>query len=165
MKISVSIEVLWSLAAQEAVSVRFAEIEPEHFLEALLKVADMPADALVGLAPDPAASRCLIMEALEVQREAARLNLNGTTIRRELRLALGAGNTTHTTEVLHRSPSSRALFERSVRLMEEAGSDVLTPLFLFKAILAAPTPVISRVLGGAAGQAGATTPDEVPWEL
>src|SRR5437660_856163 len=130
MKLSVSIEALWNMAAQEAISVKFLEIEPEHFLEALLKVSEMPLDALVGLVPDPGAARCLASEAIEVQREVARLSIDSTKARRELRIALGAGTSPRTGDVIHRSPASRGIFDTAARLSSDAGGDVLTAAFL-----------------------------------
>src|SRR6266849_6299829 len=123
MKLSISIEAVWNLAAQEAISVRLPEIEPEHLLEALLKLSEMPLDALFGLVPDPAAARCLAIEAVEIQKEVARLSIDSTRTRRDLRVALGSGTSLHTGDVIHRSPASREIFDAAAKLATDTGSD------------------------------------------
>ena len=42
MKIAASIELVMQLAAQEATSGRFKEIEPPHIVAAILKFAELP---------------------------------------------------------------------------------------------------------------------------
>jgi len=42
VKVSKSIEIIWHLAGSEAIAADFGELEPEHFMIAILQFVDQP---------------------------------------------------------------------------------------------------------------------------
>ena len=91
MKASVSIELLWQLAAQEAIVGEFAEIEPEHFFAAMLKFAELPVEELGHLVRGGRVPRELATEVDSVREELDSREIDSTRVRRELRARLGKG--------------------------------------------------------------------------
>lgn len=143
---SITIQAIWILAAQEAISVDFREIEPEHFLEALLRFAESSADAFPCHDLDSNAIDCLNREAGELKADLAKLSIDGTATRRAIRVQLGSGVYKHKGDIIHRSEQCRALFDNAAKSAAQTGEDVITCRVLLDAILSAPTQVIATVL-------------------
>ena len=153
MKVSASIELVWQLAAQEAIASEHKEIEPEHFLAALLKFAELPGDEIEKQAPGSEAVKELVSEVGAVQREFEDRSIDTTLARRELRANLGKGNSPYDGGQKHRSKALRDLFDAAARLADDQGSPALVPQHLLAAILGAPTPVMAKALGRGVGAA------------
>jgi ATP-dependent metalloprotease FtsH len=158
MKVSASIDVLWQLAMGEAVSAEFGEIAPEHFLEAILKLAELNVEDLHRLAPDTQVVRLVSEDVAAVREELNARGINSKRARRELRGLLGKGGSPHRGGDMHRSPASREVFEAAARLAADAGSETLMALHLLQALLASPSPPMLLVLGEAVGQKAEPAP-------
>ena len=87
MKVSASIELIWNLAARESIAGCFPEIGAEHFLQALLKFAELPVEDLDKVAAGPDAARLLAGEVQNVRAELAGRKIESTECRRRLRAA------------------------------------------------------------------------------
>ncbi|MDG4556811.1 MAG: hypothetical protein P9F19_05390 [Candidatus Contendobacter sp.] len=149
MKLSAAVTVIWKLAMHEAVRAAFREIEPEHFLAAVLKFSELP--ALTDL-QDPGGAevaRQLAVEIAAVRGELARRNLDGTTLRRRLRARLGKGVHLSMGEAPHRSAASRALFAQVAQRALERREPCVTATLLLEALWATPTPAMIEVMGNA----------------
>lgn len=160
MKMSVCIELIWKLAAQEAVAGEFKEIEPDHFFAGLLKFSEIPVESM-GSAQDAPPAKLLAAEIAALRDVMGDLAGVSTQVRRELRAKLGSGGVAFDGGQIHRSPASRQLFDSSARLADDAGSDTVTSAHLFAALLASPTPAMTELLGPSPVQKGrpsATTP-------
>ena len=151
MRASASIELIWNMAAQEAIATEFAEVQPEHFLEAILKFVELPLEELARLAPTPNVARELVLEIGNVQKELQSRTIDSTHVRRELRTRLGAGKQPFTGGQLHRSQGARDMFDVAARLADDAQSEALATEHLLQSILQSPTPVMQEVLGEALG--------------
>ena len=151
MKISTSIELVWQLAAKEAISGNFAEIEPDHFFLSLLKFAGLPTSDLDNLAPADRAGSKPSDEVKALNDVFAEHGIDSTTVRRALRSLKGRGNHPFTGGKIHRSEAARKLFEKAVTVVIEAGGQLLTTKHLLEAILLAPTPIIAQFLPEARG--------------
>ena len=105
MKYSPSIEVVMSLAANEAVAGMFREIEIEHLVMGILKYSEMDLEVLrnvVNLGP----TLDLIQEELAELRDIlAGRGLNPTKLRRDLRQVRGVGGRPAAPgSIMHRTP-------------------------------------------------------------
>lgn len=148
MKVSVCIELVWKLAAQEAIAGEFKEIEPDHFFAGLLKFSELPVEKLVAAATDAPPAKQLAAEVTAL-RNALGDYINQTTRwRRELRAQLGKGGVAYKGGEIHRSSASRDLFDSATRLADDAGSEALAPAHLLAALLTSPTLAMTEVLGG-----------------
>lgn len=149
MKVSACIELVWKLAAQEAVAGEFGEIEPDHFFAALLKFSELPVEnPELAHAQDALPAKQLAAD-VNALRDALGDSASDTTrLRREFRERLGKGSVPYTGGQIHRSGASRTLFDEAARLADAAGNEVLSPAHLLAALLASPTPTITNVLGG-----------------
>ena len=127
MKASASIELVWQIATQEAVAAEFAEIEPEHFLAAILKFSELPVDQVGNLAPGADAVREMATAVGKVREELQRRAIDSTRVRRELRVKLGNGGSPPDGGPKHRSQASRDMFDAAARMADEVNSEVLVP--------------------------------------
>lgn len=149
MKLSAALTVIWKLASHEAVTAAFREIEPEHFLAAVLKFSELP---VMGDAqgPDGAdVARQLAAEVVAVRQELARRSLDSTALRRRLRARLGKGDHPPTGEAPHRSAASRTVFTQAAQRATERHQPFITATLLLDALWATPTPVMIEVMGDA----------------
>lgn len=142
MQASAPIEFVWQLAAREAIAADHLRIEPEHFLAAALKFAELPIDR-----GEPGAGAPHALEVEAVRRRLAERAIESTKVRREVRARLGKGGRPYKGGVLHRSDAARSLFDLAARIAVETGSTALSVEHLLEAMLRAPTPVIGAVLG------------------
>lgn len=151
MKLSPSIDVVWRLAANEMAAGEFREIAPEHFCMALLKFAELSAEAADKAEGWPADVEGVISEDAQLLREALRkCGIDSTTCRRKLRGHTGKGGSPYQGGPIHRSTASRALFELAIKLAEEAGSEAVTPLHVLTAMVQSPTPAMAQAVLGKA---------------
>jgi len=151
MKVSASIELLWNMAAQEAIAAEFEEIQPEHFLEALLKFSELPLDQMAAREGGAEVARQLRGEVGAVREALAGRAIDGRALRRQLRSRLGRGNHPYEGGVLHRSGEAKQVFAEAARFADQSESGVFMAIHLLEAVLAAATPAIRDVFGAAAG--------------
>jgi len=149
MKLSASIELVWQLAGREAIAAQFKEIEPEHFLMALLKVSELPVEEADRIAPGAEVAKRLATEVDALRQELADRSIDSTSVRRKLRARLGKGKTPLDGGQMHRSPACRAVFDAAVKLADDAGSETVMIPHVLQSLLASPTPAIAEVLGAA----------------
>ena len=150
MKVCASVELVMQLAGQEAIAAEFKEIEPEHCLAAIFKLAELPVEDVDKLAPGAEVARQLAAEVRAVREELAGRSIDSTRARRKLREKLGKGKCPYDGGQMHRSPASREIFDAAGRLADDAGGETLMATHLLEAMLAKPTPAMKQVLGGAA---------------
>lgn len=147
MKLSAALTVIWKLAMHEAVTAAFREIEPEHFLAAVLKFSELPAITDIQDPGGAEVARQVAAEIAAVRRELARRNLDGTVLRRRLRARLGKGVHPLMGETPHRSAASRALFAQAAQRAAERHEPFITAILLLETLWAAPTPTMIEVMG------------------
>lgn len=137
MKRNYTLDVLWRMALQEAVTARSEYIEPEHFLEALTK-GDVfcRADILnemraVGLDADTLASELRFVPDILVSA-----GINPAQLRRDMRAHLGNGTHEHTPgDIVHRSDRACAILTTAAKISADASLARVHPGALFLAIL------------------------------
>jgi len=161
MDISPGTELVWSLAAREAVLTEMAEVEPEHFFCALLKFTELSADELTGLLETPSSQLvdALRSEQAKVVELLAARRIDSRQARRGLRQALGKGGAAPKGSTVHRSPGGRKLFERAARQAAGDGG-VLKPQHLLAAVLEQPTAAMAPFLAEVAEVAPRLGPDK-----
>jgi len=153
MKVSASIELVWQLACREAIGGHHEAIEPEHFCMALLKLAELPAEQIGRFSPNGVhVANELIRDAEGLRHVIGSAGFSSTEVRRQLRKALGKGGAAYDGGEMHRSDDSRALFDDAARLADEAGSEALTPEYLFAALIMKPTSLIAQIVQREGGE-------------
>jgi len=147
MKVSASIELVWQLACREAIAGRQESIAPEHFCMALLKLAELSSEQFARMSPngDRIAGE-LTRDAEAIRNTLEGGGLSSRQARRQLRKAVGKGEVAYDGGQMHRSDSSRVLFDDAARLADESGSATLTPEHLFSALTAKPTRLIGEIV-------------------
>lgn len=146
MKVSASIELIWQMAGREAVAAEFKEIEPEHFLMALLKYSETPVAEVEKLGAGAEAVKALRADIEALTLELSERNVDAGVLRRELRTVLGKGSTPYKGGSLHRAPATRELFDKAARAAADAGSDTLMGCHVLTTLLESPTPALAQVL-------------------
>jgi len=148
MKVSTSIELVWQLAMREAISADFEKVQPEHFMEGVLKLADLPADQVRQQNGGDSATVRLAKEIEILSKILSDRNIDATQVRRDLRARLGRGDATYAGGMLHRSDASRELFSAAASLASQAGDEALRARHLLAALLALPTEHMKAALSG-----------------
>jgi len=151
MKVSASIELIWNLAAREAVAAEHKEIEPEHFLSAVLKFSELPVEEMDKVGAGAEATKQLAMEVNAVRQELVDRAIKSALVRQQIRVRLGKGSQPYESGVIHRSATSRDLFDAAARLAAERGDEALSAQHLLETMLISPSSVMARVLGDVAG--------------
>ncbi|MCK4882696.1 MAG: hypothetical protein KAS92_06710 [Candidatus Omnitrophica bacterium] len=147
MNISPTIDLVMQLAGREAIAGQFKEIEPEHFLMAILKFAELTSTQLDQIAPE--FSKLLNDELTELCALLDGYNLCGKTtqLRRTLRKNIGRGNHIFSGGVIHRTDASRKLFSAARNKALSDHSNQFKAGHLLDAIFDAPTPKMNELLG------------------
>jgi ATP-dependent Clp protease ATP-binding subunit ClpA len=162
MELSPGVELVWSLAGREMVLARTQEVEPEHFLCALLKFSEMDDSDLEKVASGPSVAKELVTERDEVRAFLKDRSLSSAHCRHDLRRVMGRGSHEHTGGSIHRSDASRQLFEQAARLARQDRSQ-LESRHLLQALLDSPTPAMAKVMGGRESRAPAPVePEALP---
>jgi ATP-dependent Clp protease ATP-binding subunit ClpA len=147
MNVSPSIELIWQLAAREAVMGSFKEIEPEHLLAAVFKFSEVTDEELRSMA----ATQPDVIPHLSAGRGHLRFTLvahgvPSTTARHRLRERLGDGGAPYAGGEIHRSPRARAVFDAAQRFAREAGAECVDVQHLLQGLIERPTPAIVEIL-------------------
>jgi len=147
MKVSANIGLVWQIAGQEAISGRFKEIEPDHFCLALLKFAELSVEEVEKVVNGAIVARELAVEVNAVKEELDSRSVDTKAKRRELRKRIGKGDNEYDGGLMHRSQSSRELFDAASKHGDDAGADTLIARHLIEALFASPTSAMIAVLG------------------
>ena len=145
-ELSLSANLAWQLAAQEAAASRSRFIEPEHILIGICSLEKllMP-EAEAEL--DPPSRQALQSEQEAIEDILRGFELDPTQLRRSVRKELGEGKYTPTEKIMHRSPACKRAFERASALAVSALE--VTCIHLLAAVLEQPPPAITSVLEAA----------------
>ena len=144
-KLSPGLELAWAIAGTEAVKTRHQLIEPEHLFAGVCKFlaatqAAKPQETKTG--QDLAALKA---EAAALAAIFAQFTIHHVELYRQLRTRLGHGGFERSHGVkISRSPASRALFARAIRLA--AGTPTVTTVHLVNAMLADEHGPLARLL-------------------
>jgi len=157
MRVSVSIELIWRIAAREAIAGEYMEILPEHFLAAVFKFSELPVAALEQLNSEAAHVKELAEEMRGIDEALKQRALDSTELRYKIRARLGKGGAPYSGGQIHRAQSSREIFEQAQKLAAEAESSVFMAIHVLLALLCDPTPLISELLGHSSLERNDTT--------
>ena len=147
MKYSPSIEVVMSLAVNEAVAGMFPKIEIEHLLMAILKYSEMDLDVLRNVVNLGSALGLMQDELAEMRDILAGRGLNPTRLRRSLRQARGVGgHSAAQGSSLHRTQATRRIFLLAEQAVAGQGKSLMTSAHLLQACLDHPSPIIAALL-------------------
>ena len=149
MKASIAINLVWEIAAQEAIASQFGEISLEHFFMGLLKLSELNPDRVKQIVDDDSDALIINSEIAQIKQYLNDAKINSTTARRNLRNLVGKGDNPYNGEVLHRSLESRLIFENAQEIAQSENSPHLLCLHLQKAILSNPSDAIKSVLPAA----------------
>jgi hypothetical protein len=86
MKASIAINLIWEIAAQEAIAGQFGEISPEHFFMGLLKLSELNPDRVGQIVDDESDVQIINSEIEQIKRYLHDVKINSTTARRNLRV-------------------------------------------------------------------------------
>jgi ATP-dependent Clp protease ATP-binding subunit ClpC len=143
---SIGLDYAWQTAAKEATGTRHEFIEPEHLFVGVCKLGNLLSLhdwSDVGISRDAAA----VMKA-EVEAVAAVFLQTGCdriALYREVRKQLGDGNYSEKgRKRISRSPASRLIFERAVKLAVD--TPVVTSLHLLLALIETPSTAMAAAL-------------------
>jgi ATP-dependent Clp protease ATP-binding subunit ClpC len=146
MKISVSIELVWKIASQEAITTEYEAIEPEHFFEAVLKMTEIPIFQYKQMGLSEAIILQLNNELQALCSEIHSLDIDGKSIRKKIKERLGKGNHPFQGGTLHRSGASRELFDRMAVVAADERTEVITLKHMLKALIESPTANMLEIL-------------------
>ncbi len=150
-KWSVSIQLALNIATQEAINAEFGNVEPEHILEAILKMADIPIYKLAQLANDANVIRQLTEEMNMVAKDLVERNIDSTSTRRLLRKKLGTGGVPFKGGSLGQSQACKDLFDAVIKKATDSRYETIMLIHLLEIMMQSPTPVMAEVLGSAIG--------------
>jgi hypothetical protein len=133
MEPSVSVQMIWYFAANEAVSAHFQFIEPFHFVNALLKFAEVGDADIAGSVQDKTSAQELLSE-----RNLLRVSLSErgfetpyatTKIRRTLRKKMGDGGCPENSiNAIHRSDATKVFFQKAEVVAQKGNKQRMTVL-------------------------------------
>lgn len=152
-----SLLIAWRLAELEAANLHCAELEPEHYFLALLKLVELDVAAI--LAENTTLSDQLIQQevcsVLKLASCLATAGLETTQIRRRLRRALPRGSKSEKVDThLRRSGLSREVFAEADQVAAQTTCEMIEPLHLLAGIVTVSGPWLLSVLDQAGIAAG-----------
>lgn len=161
-----SIQIIWPLAAEEAIAGEFEFIEPAHMLNAVLKFAELEDRQFKRMVDDDTIAGLLggarnAVRAM-LQEHAVDVPEGSAAIRRALRERMGqGGHGQQRGRIIHRSEAAREVSNAAEDVAQMAGERRWEAVHLLAGLLEAPGPRIATVLvefGAAVGQSRASTP-------
>jgi hypothetical protein len=140
MEPSISVQMIWYIAAQEAVSAHFEFIEPFHIINALLKFAEADDGEISASIPDKTAIHELLSERDQLRSLLAErgfeIPLATTKIRRTIRKRMGNGGCNEKKSgAMHRSTDTKVIFQKAEVLAQKDYKKRLTVLPLMTELL------------------------------
>lgn len=158
MELSVGVSVNHVLAVWEAVASDHEFVLPEHFFIGLCKLADVIApDRAKKIGVPPHLISHLSLETNQLLRLFQQFLLNPEQTRHTLRSLLGNGGHKRGNEraPIHRSPQSRAAYERAVQIAEGVGEPITAIQHLLASLLEIEDSKIRQLLSDQGVDAGA----------
>ncbi|HPO14077.1 MAG TPA: hypothetical protein PLI09_11575 [Candidatus Hydrogenedentes bacterium] len=170
MDLGISLQILWPVAAEEALAGGAEEIEPGHILCAALKVVEIDPSLFRDALPSPA-----LLDRLKDELQALSETFNrkgiqipeGTTgFRRDLRLFLrkeNKGNLTNRSGIIHRSEKTKTAFTKAEDAARKHGERELGTAWVVDALFENPDEELAKALiqfGGVYLDVQSITPGE-----
>jgi ATP-dependent Clp protease ATP-binding subunit ClpA len=151
MKPGISIQIVWPLAAQEAIASEFEFIEPSHLFLGVLKFAELEGRHIEQLLHDPETTGPLTAERDDVRAKLNKSSIEvpdkSKSIRHRLRKRLGKGGHPYDGQrVIHRSPASREVFQKAEDAARNLDSSIWCAVHLLEALLEISSSEINAVL-------------------
>ncbi len=147
MRISTSIELIVNLATRETIASEFKEVRPDHVFAGILKFSEIDIATGKELFKDPAEFEIIKKELADVRALLAKKSWDSTSLRRQIRKALGKGGFSFKGDVIHRSSETRRIFERAQAFCVKENAGFFTAIYLLHAFLESPSPVMAKLLG------------------
>ena len=140
MEPSISVQMIWYFAANEAVSAHFQFIEPFHFVNALLKFAEVGDAEIAGSVQDKTSAQELLSERNLLRSSLAERGFETpyatTKIRRTLRKKMGDGGFPEKKiNAIHRSDITKVFFQKAEVVAQKDSKNRLTVLPLVTELL------------------------------
>jgi ATP-dependent metalloprotease FtsH len=147
MKYSPSIEVVMSLAVNEALAGMFHEVEVEHLLMGILKYSEMDVEVLRNVVNLGPVLGLMQEELAEIRDLLAGRGLNATKLRRALRQVRGVGGRPAAPgSGLHRTQATRRIFLLAEQAAADRGQPMLTSAHLLRSCLDHPSPLVAGLI-------------------
>ncbi len=147
------------IAILEATEGRYQEINTEHLLLALLKLADMPPARVSEFTRHPKAVQDIGAEIEKLRSELNNRRILITQARRSLRTKLGKGShQAKEGEIPPRSSGAKAIFDAATKAAMEQRNPLST-LVLLECVLGEASPAVKEVLSASQGQNPPQPPD------
>jgi len=144
MRTTPACEMAMQLAIQETASAGFLEIEPEHLVMGLFKLAELPSST--GSPDDESARPAFREEVTALAKRIKELGIDSAASRRQLRSRLGRGPATIEHTSFKYSLTAKAITDKADAHSARGGASSIRPIDLFEAILETPTPLIAECL-------------------
>lgn len=145
MKITPGLKVVFSIAVAEAEYIQSAELEPEHFFLAMLKVEDVLGSGLISRELPEKEAQEASAEIVAVVEFWKQQGLSCKRMRRRLRYLVAESQEKKGEFSGHRSPRGRELFDAAEHLCTQYGNDRLTPIILLEACIEYESAPISTL--------------------
>ncbi|MCX6082005.1 MAG: ATP-dependent Clp protease ATP-binding subunit [Chloroflexi bacterium] len=142
-KHSIGLNLAWQIAAAEAGAAGQSSIEKEYILIGICSLEKVLANDEEE--SDPAVRVALQIEMDAVEESLQALEVDSTSLRRQLRGKLGQGDHKYVDNVVHRSEACKLVFARAEALAASQG-EVVTCSHVLAAILEDPGELISELL-------------------
>ncbi|MBY0552417.1 MAG: AAA family ATPase [Candidatus Obscuribacterales bacterium] len=146
MNTSESIKLVLRLSARAAIKRRHAEIEIDHVMLTLLRMATFTETDIKNLKLETD-EVLMADEVRELRREFQQRGIEPTEFRQRLSDLLGLGNFIYSGGGLHRTANCRQMFVRAAELAQ-VPKQAFRAVHLLVAAFAAPTPLLSRLMSG-----------------
>jgi ATP-dependent Clp protease ATP-binding subunit ClpC len=149
--------IAWRLAELEATNLRCAELEPEHYFLALLKLVELDVAAILAENTTLSDQRIQqeVCSVLKLATCLATAGLETTQIRRRLRRGLPRGSKSDKEDThLRRSGLSREVFAEADQVAAQTTCGMIEPLHLLAGIVTVSGPWLVSVLDQAGIAAG-----------
>jgi len=140
LRIESSVQIIWQSAAREAVATEFEYIEPVHFFIGIVKFAEIPTSQIKESSSDNELVTDMVSERNTLRKRLNDLSIEvpekTNYIRSALRKLIGKGGSPYDgKKVMHRSLSSREVFQIAQKLAKKNPRNVISASNLLDAIV------------------------------
>jgi ATP-dependent Clp protease ATP-binding subunit ClpA len=154
MNPGLSIQLIWPIAAQEAIVADFEFIEPPHLFNAILKFSELRKDQIESIAKEKEAVKVFLSErdllCSKLEETSIKVPGNSTPIRRKLREKMGKGTKPYNGQrIIHRSEASREICKKAEEIALAEGRSNWHSIHLLQALIEEPSSQISEALDDA----------------
>lgn len=153
MEHSLSVQIVWSIATQEAIIAAFKFIEPPHLLLSVIKFAELKEQQFEMFLKDRSETMTLITQRNEVRSKLAEYCMPvpevSKTIRYSLRQRMGKGNYSHYQQRIKQpSEATWEIYREAEVVAKDVNSNQVRAEHLLEALLKKPSFEINDVLNG-----------------